>query len=53
MDLATSTISHEVFALGKGDHAWLLVLQDALDEQGDHSSEYIEMRKRLSATLEF
>ncbi|MBA8886241.1 hypothetical protein FHW12_000432 [Dokdonella fugitiva] len=51
--LATSTISHEVFALGKGDHAWLLVLQDALDEQGDHSSEYIEMRKRLSATLEF
>lgn len=51
--LAKSTISQEVFALGKGDRAWLLILQDALDEQGDHSSEYIEMRKRLSATLEF
>ena len=51
--VAASTISHEVFALGKDDRAWLLVLQDALDEQGDHSSEYIEMRQRLAATLEF
>jgi hypothetical protein len=51
--VAANTISHEVFALGKDDHAWLLVLQDALDERGDHSSEYIEMRQRLAATLEF
>ena len=51
--LATTTISHEVFALGKGDRSWLLVLQDSLDDDGGHSSEYIEMRKRLSTTLEF
>ena len=51
--LATSTISHEVFALGKGDRVWLLVLQDSLDADGGHSSEYIEMRRRLSTTLEF
>jgi hypothetical protein len=53
MKVAGSPFSNEVFALGKGDASWLVVLQDALGDDGAHSSEYIEMRKRLSATLEF
>jgi hypothetical protein len=53
MEVAGSPFSNEVFVLGKGEVSWLLVLQDALGDDGTHSSEYIEMRKRLSATLEF
>jgi hypothetical protein len=51
--LATSTITNEVFSLQAHDRSSLLVLQDSLDDAGNHSSEYIEMRQRLSATLEF
>ena len=53
MKLSNTRFSNEVFAIDKGDASWLLVLQDTLDEAGEHSSEYLEMRKRLSATLEF
>ena len=53
MTVAGSPFSNEVFVVAKGDASWLLVLQDSLDDDGDHSSEYVEMRKRLSATLVF
>jgi len=53
MKVAGSPFSNEVFGLDKGDVSLLLVLQDSLGDDGAHSSEYIEMRKRLSATLEF
>ncbi|HEY6943150.1 hypothetical protein [Dokdonella sp.] len=53
LTIAGNPIANEVFALDGDDASWLLVLQDSLDGHGDHSSEYIEMRTRLSATLEF
>jgi hypothetical protein len=51
--LKTMTLSHEVFALSSSHGNWLLALQDTLDDDGAHSAEYLEMRTRLSATLEF
>ena len=53
MKIASNPFSNEIFAIDRGESAWLFVLQDSLDEDGNHSSEYVEMRKRLSATLEF
>jgi|GEM_PF-2733022 len=53
LELAGNGFSNEVFALEREDSAWLLVLQDSLGEDGGHSREYVEMRERLAATLEF
>lgn len=51
--IATTRMSMEAFALGKGERSWLLVLQDALGDDGKHSSEYVDMRTHLTETLEF
>ncbi|WP_306582333.1 hypothetical protein [Dokdonella sp.] len=47
------TMSNEIFVIDSGKSSWLLVLQDALTDAGEHTAEYLEMRARLSATLEF
>ncbi|MEO7430779.1 MAG: hypothetical protein ABIR62_01820 [Dokdonella sp.] len=53
LKLASSTISNEVFVLPRANRSVVLVLQDSLDDHGEHTAEYGEMRERLAATLEF
>lgn len=44
-------LSQQVFTVRKGEHTVLLILQDTLDEKGEHTDEFLEMLKAVARTL--
>jgi len=51
--LASSRLRNEAYVLEGTSTLVILLLQDSLDDDGHASAEFIDMRKRLAATLEF
>lgn len=51
--MATSRIRNEAYIVRNESTLATLILQDALDDDGNSSAEFVDMRKRLAATLEF